>query len=190
MKITTPLLFLITSLNLYGCSVDSLASDSHAEATQDSGSQSPPPSSSAQSPEAASNTYKLFDDFIAKVFIEEKLIQIENIKTGETLTNNSLIRKMDEVQGCPSDGFLDIQKEENKFTINQMNCSGWNFISEAISFTYDNDSHTIFLQKFSLEYIDRRDPEAPTTLKSYSEIDFGRLQFNDVSLNRLYQLTQ
>lgn len=190
MKITTPLLVLIASLNLYCCSIESSVSDPHSETTQHSAMDSLPAKPSAPSPEATSSTYKLFDDYIAKVFIEEKLIRIENTKTGESLTNDSLIRKMDEVPECPSDGFLDIQTEENKFTINQMNCSGWNFISEVISFKYDRENHKFLLQEFSLKYIDRQAPEAPTILKSYTEIDFGKLQFVEAKLNNLYRLTQ
>jgi hypothetical protein len=136
------------------------------------------------------SVFHLNKDLLAKVSPQNKLIRIIHTDGSLFEANNSLIRNMGETSNCPSDGFIDIETREDSFTVNQMNCSGWFFIAEAITFKFDTTKKQYFLSKLSFEYIDRRDPSIEIPPKIFTSNDFGILTFGDTNINELYLLNR
>ena len=71
-------------------------------------------------------------------------------RSGKKLIqNNFLIRNGLEKTDCPYEGFREINVNGIYFTIEQQNCSGWNFIDEFITFRYSAVDKKFILHNFS-----------------------------------------
>lgn len=95
--------------------------------------------------------------------------------------NRNLIRREDEDQRCPSDGFERIVSKGDYFTIEQQTCSGWFFIKEYITFRYVKASGTILLHKYGRVSTDRRDPAKVIPAELYTAKQLGQRPFAQVT---------
>jgi hypothetical protein len=108
-------------------------------------------------------------------------------RSGKKLTqNNFLIRNGLEKTDCAYEGFREINVNGIYFTIEQQNCSGWNFIDEFVTFRYSAMDKKFLLHNFSLIYTDRRNPENETTNISLNEKKIGAIFLENVNIDSLY----
>ncbi len=109
-------------------------------------------------------------------------------RSGKKLIqNNFLIRNGLEKTDCPYEGFREINVNGIYFTIEQQNCSGWNFIDEFITFRYSAVDKKFILHNFSLIYTNRRTPENETIEILLTDKKFGTLFFENVNIDSLYK---
>jgi hypothetical protein len=95
--------------------------------------------------------------------------------------NSALIRREDEDQSCPSEGFERIVSKGNYFTIEQQTCGGWFFVNEYITFRYVKASGQIMLYKYGRVSTDRRDPNKVTPAELYTAKQLGQRSFTQVT---------
>jgi hypothetical protein len=95
--------------------------------------------------------------------------------------NSKLIRREDEDQSCPSDGFERMVAKGDYFTIEQQTCGGWFFIKEYITFRYVRASGKIVLHKYGRVATDRRDPNKEIPAEQYTAKQLGQRSFAQVT---------
>lgn len=95
--------------------------------------------------------------------------------------NSKLIRREDENQRCPSDGFERIVAKGDYFTIEQQTCGGWFFFKEYITFRYVKASGKIMLYKYGRVPTDRRDPSKVVPAELYTAKHLGQRPFAQVT---------
>ena len=132
----------------------------------------------------STHLYQFIDSFSFKVVSNKFYVYSRNGK--KLIQNNFLIRNGLEKIDCPYEGFREINVNGIYFTIEQQNCSGWNFIDEFITFKYSAIDKKFVLHNFSLIYTDRRNPENETIEISLNEKKFGTIFLENVKIDSLY----
>jgi hypothetical protein len=120
------------------------------------------------------------------IVVTNKMMSIKNREGKVVVSNSKLIRGLDENETCPSEGFMALVTKGNYFTIEQQNCSGWQYINEYITFKYSDVDKEFYLHKFGLQYIDRADPEKIEE-KVVTPNQFGSINFTRTSVDELYK---
>jgi hypothetical protein len=120
------------------------------------------------------------------IVVTNKTINIKNREGTVVLSNSNLIRGLDGNETCPSEGFMALVTKGNYFTIEQQNCSGWQYINEYITFKYSDVDKEFYLHKFGLQYIDRAAPENIEE-KVVTPKQFGSINFTRTSVDELYK---
>jgi hypothetical protein len=95
--------------------------------------------------------------------------------------NSHLIRREDEDQSCPSEGFERIVSKGDYFTIEQQTCGGWFLVNEYITFRYLKASGKIVLHKYGRVPTDRRDPNKVMPTELYTAKQLGQFAFAQVT---------
>ncbi len=101
----------------------------------------------------------------------------ENNKISQDLYNN-----------CSADGYRQIVSKGNYFTIEQMNCSGTGLMQQFITFKYDAGLSKVMLHKYGEEYIGRDNSQENKPAKTFSEKEFGNVEFKDFSDNIIIKI--
>jgi hypothetical protein len=120
------------------------------------------------------------------IVVTNRTINIKNREGTVVLSNSNLIRGLDGNETCPSEGFMALVTKGNYFTIEQQNCSGWQYINEYITFKYSDVDKEFYLHKFGLQYIDRAAPENIEE-KVVTPKQFGSINFTRTSVDELYK---
>ena len=88
---------------------------------------------------------------------------------------------------CISEGFQNIVFKDNYFTIEQNTCFDYNIsVSSYTTFKIVNDE--IFLYKYGEQYFDKADHDKIIPPKTWTEKDFGKKRFEEVSEDFLKKL--
>ena len=89
---------------------------------------------------------------------------------------------------CMAEGFESLTCQQDSFTINQQLCSGWNIISETLTFGRSSDDTKDYqLLDYKRKSMDRRDPEKEK-IKIFKHTQFGQISFEKLDRDRLIEL--
>ncbi|CAM3791607.1 hypothetical protein FLGE108171_15160 [Flavobacterium gelidilacus] len=102
--------------------------------------------------------------------------------------NNKIIFKYND--NCPADGFIGIVTKDNYFTIQQIFCKDFLFVTSYTTFKIDEKTNHIELHKYGQEYADRSNPDKDIPTKIWTNKDFGNIKFEDVSEDFIINLIQ
>lgn len=126
------------------------------------------------------------DGHVLVLTIKGKSLRVSDSSGHSLIENHTLLRERDETPGCPSEGFFDVEVNGRFFTVEQQNCSGWDFIEERITFECHGPRADIRLHKLELRYTDRREPDRDQPVQIYGVEHFGAVRLEDVNLEALY----
>ncbi len=87
----------------------------------------------------------------------------------------------DKNNNCPADGYRRIVTKDKYFTIEQVNCSGPGLVQQFITFKYDAAQSKVILHKYGEEYIVSDNAHENKPAKTFSEKEFGNIEFKDFS---------
>jgi alpha-tubulin suppressor-like RCC1 family protein len=120
--------------------------------------------------------------------IENKQASIFDKNDRVLCTNKTLIRLQDEYFNCMSDGFRSVKNKKDGFVLEQQSCSNTYIISETIEFRFSRKGDEVYLYRFDLEYMDKFTDAHESKFYRLTAKDFGKIRFEDVNFDRLYEL--
>ena len=88
---------------------------------------------------------------------------------------------------CPDVHLEKIVLKDTFFTVEKYNCNNEFYFKEFLTFKYD---HNIFLQKYSVEYTLRKNPDQDVKIEHFTTKDFGVIKFNEVNKELLTAIRQ
>ncbi len=109
------------------------------------------------------------------------------IYKGNTLwkSNDHLI--FDKRNSCISEGFSTVVVKNNYFTIEHQDCSDYNILVNAY-ITFKVSGNEIYLYKYGESYFDKSNHERNIPTKTWTEKNFGKIKFEEVTAELLQKL--
>ena len=109
------------------------------------------------------------------------------IYKGDTLwkSNDHLI--FDKRNSCISEGFSTVVVKNNYFTIEHQDCSDYNILVNAY-ITFKVSGNEIYLYKYGESYFDKSNHERNIPTKTWTEKNFGKIKFEEVTAELLQKL--
>ncbi|MEE6129958.1 hypothetical protein V2E39_21340 [Chryseobacterium arthrosphaerae] len=109
------------------------------------------------------------------------------IYKGNTLwkSNDHLI--FDKRNSCISEGFSTVVVKNNYFTIEHQDCSDYNILVNAY-ITFKVSGNEIYLYKYGGSYFDKSNHERNIPTKTWTEKNFGKIKFEEVTAELLQKL--
>ncbi|OCA76718.1 hypothetical protein BBH99_12165 [Chryseobacterium contaminans] len=109
------------------------------------------------------------------------------IYKGDTLwkSNNHLV--FDKRNSCISEGFETVAVKNNYFTIEHQDCSDYNILVSTY-ITFKVNGNEIYLHKYGESYFDKSNHDRSMPMKVWTEKNFGKIKFEDVTTAFLEKL--
>ena len=101
---------------------------------------------------------------------------------------NNIGAILDIGDNCSADGYQRIVCKDKFFTIEQVFCSDQIYVKAYVTFIYNKEEDGFFLFKYGEEYTDRQNPDQIIPDKIWSQKDFGKIQFSDVTQDVIIKL--
>lgn len=89
---------------------------------------------------------------------------------------------------CLADGFQKIVCKGKYFTIEQVFCSDYLYVKAYVTFIYNEIQDAFFLFKYGEEYTNRQNPDAVIPNKIWTQKDFGKIKFKEVTQDVIIKL--
>ncbi|MDR2236628.1 MAG: hypothetical protein LBE92_10930 [Chryseobacterium sp.] len=109
------------------------------------------------------------------------------IYKGNSLWKNNDRLIFDKRNSCISEGFSTIVVKNNYFTIEHQDCSDYQLLVNAY-ITFKVSGNEIYLYKYGESYFDKSDHERDIPEKVWTEKDFGKIKFEEVTADFLQKL--
>ncbi|MGG7470721.1 hypothetical protein ACVVIH_20210 [Chryseobacterium arthrosphaerae] len=100
-------------------------------------------------------------------------------------SNDHLI--FDKRNSCISEGFSTVVVKNNYFTIEHQDCSDYNILVSAY-ITFKVSGNEIYLYKYGESYFDKSNHERNIPTKTWTEKNFGKIKFEEVTAELLQKL--
>lgn len=125
-------------------------------------------------------------DFEAEHFNLEFKIEVSDNGRKPLTFNNSGI-KYSNSGNCIAEGFSQLVAKQNYFTLEGQTCYDYNIlVSSYLTFKVVNND--ILLHRYSEEYYDKANHEKEIPARSWTQKDFGKMRFQDVTEDFLFRL--
>ena len=128
-----------------------------------------------------SDSIKVLDDELIKIILSTD----KNVDGFYQFENEHLLSMN---KNCPNPPLDTIVSKSIFFTIEKFNCSNEYYLKEYITFFFAKNQ--FLLNKYGVEYTDKRNPEAEILTKIWTTKDFGEITFENVNEEFLLQLRQ
>lgn len=109
------------------------------------------------------------------------------IYKGDTLWKSNDHLVFDKRNTCISEGFSKIAVKNNYFTIEHQDCSDYNVLVTTY-ITFKVIGNEIYLHKYGESYFDKSNHEKSLPMKVWSDKNFGKIKFEDVTTEFLEKL--
>ncbi|MGE8529175.1 hypothetical protein [Chryseobacterium rhizosphaerae] len=102
------------------------------------------------------------------------------IYKGNTLWKSNDHLVFEKRNTCISEGFSTVAVKNNYFTIEHQDCSDYNVLVSAY-ITFKVIGNEIYLHKYGESYFDKSNHERSIPMKVWTEKNFGKIKFEDVT---------